>query len=346
MRHGHHHGAPHDLGEGGEHLVADRRAPVLADEQARIAAAEHPDQLADIHRQRADIEVARPRDLGGRIAAQPRCCHAEPSPGRGSQLMVPCMRRVRPAVQQHDQRPAAPLQVSEPQPVGRDPAFPQQTRHQPIIGRPLRPGTQGTTRCSSGTPAPRRADRAGSRREARRLRPVTARAASNGCHGSPVSPATANTQRDRETDLLMRPADSVLPGCALGRDRRAVHISYLRVVSSPRRERVVDGRLTLGPGQASEFGRWAARRRADRRRCGQPHRRRCGALFVRVGLGRGEASVYRRLGERPHEAGMGFRPSAPDGRELSSPTDMARPACARARVISVHAADLFRSSLP
>jgi len=75
-----------------------------------------------------------------------------------------------------------------------------------------------------------------------------------------------------------------LPGCALGRDRRAVHISYLRVVSSPRRERVVDGRLTLGPGQASEFGRWAARRRTDRRRCGQP---RCGALFVRVGLGRG-----------------------------------------------------------
>ena len=51
-------------------------------------------------------------------------------------------------------RPAArcPLEVSEPQPVGRDPAFPQQTRHQPIIGRRLRPGTQGTTRCSSGTP--------------------------------------------------------------------------------------------------------------------------------------------------------------------------------------------------
>ena len=41
-------------------------------------------------------------------------------------------------------RPAAPLQVSEPQPVGRDPALPQQTRHQPIIGRRLRPGTQGT----------------------------------------------------------------------------------------------------------------------------------------------------------------------------------------------------------
>ena len=152
MRHGHHHGTPHDLGEGGEHLVADRRAPVLADQQARIAAAEHPDQLADIHRQRADIEEARPRDLGGRVAAQPRCCHAEPSPGQGSQLVVPCMRRVRPAVQQHDQRPAAPLQVSEPQPVGRDPAFPQQTRHQPIISQRLRPGTQGTTRCSSGTP--------------------------------------------------------------------------------------------------------------------------------------------------------------------------------------------------
>jgi hypothetical protein len=32
---------------------------------------------------------------------------------------------------------------------------------------------------------------------------VTARAASNGRHGSPVSPASANTQRDWGTDLLM-----------------------------------------------------------------------------------------------------------------------------------------------
>jgi hypothetical protein len=76
-----------------------------------------------------------------------RCSQPADQPVR-----CPCMRRIRPAVQQHDQRPAAPLQVSEPQPVGRDPALPQQTRHQPIIGRHLRPGTQGTTRCSSGTP--------------------------------------------------------------------------------------------------------------------------------------------------------------------------------------------------
>jgi hypothetical protein len=54
-------------------------------------------------------------------------------------------------------------------------------------------------------PAPQRADHAGSRRQARPRRPVTTRAPSNGCHGSPVSPASANTRRDRETDLPMRP---------------------------------------------------------------------------------------------------------------------------------------------
>jgi hypothetical protein len=160
MRHGHHHRAPHDLRKGGEDLIADRRTPVLPDEQARIAAAEHPDQLADIGRQRADIEVARLRDLGGRIAAQPRRDHAEPGPGQGSQLVVPGMRRVRPAVQQHDQRPAAPLQVSEPQPVGRDPALPQQTRHHPIIGPAPPPRHSGHHRWPSGTPAPQRADHA------------------------------------------------------------------------------------------------------------------------------------------------------------------------------------------
>jgi transposase len=63
--------------------------------------------------------------------------------GQTSHLVVPRMRRIRPAVQQHDQRPAATLQVSEPQPVGRDPAFPQQTRHEPIICRRPRPGHPG-----------------------------------------------------------------------------------------------------------------------------------------------------------------------------------------------------------
>ena len=67
-----------------------------------------PGSLADIGRQRAGIEVARPRDLGGRVAAQPPCRHPEPSPGPGQPQAVPGMRRVRPAVQQHGQRPAAP----------------------------------------------------------------------------------------------------------------------------------------------------------------------------------------------------------------------------------------------
>jgi hypothetical protein len=40
-----------------------------------------------------------------------------------------------------------------------------------------------------------------------RLRPVAARAASDGATAPPVSPARANTQRDWETHLLMWPAD-------------------------------------------------------------------------------------------------------------------------------------------
>jgi hypothetical protein len=110
--------------------------------------------------------------------------------------VVPCMRRVRPAVQQHDQRPAAPLQVSEPQPVGRDPALPQQSSHQPIIGRRLRPAPRASPDAHPGLLAPQRADQC---RITTAGTPSTSRdrpGSIRGRQGSPVSPASANTQRD------------------------------------------------------------------------------------------------------------------------------------------------------
>ena len=191
---------PHDLREGGEHLVADRRPPSCR-RAARIAAAEHPDQL------RTSTASVRYRSSptagsGRRVAAQPRRDHGKRAPARAASWRSR-YRRIRPAVQQHDQRPAAPLRRANCSPLAATRPSLQQTRHQPMIGLRLRPGTQGTTRCPSRTPSAQQADHAGSRRQARRLRPVTARqhpAAAT----VPRIPCRYNEHTARlETDLLM-----------------------------------------------------------------------------------------------------------------------------------------------
>jgi len=140
-------------------------------------------------------------------------------------------------MQQHDQRPAAPLQVCEPQPVGRDPAFPQQTRHQPIIGRRPCPAPTAPPDAQPGTLSARRADHAGSRRQARGLRPVTAHAASNSYHGPPVSPArrthsTTGGNRPRpgpvRTHSGTRAGDHSLPAPGLSAFSRTVSARHYR----------------------------------------------------------------------------------------------------------------------
>src|SRR4029077_5981081 len=65
------------------------------------------------------------------------------------------------------------LGADQPQPVGRDPALPQQPTHQPIIGRGPPRAPRAPPDTHPGPPAPQRADHAGSRRRQERcLRPV------------------------------------------------------------------------------------------------------------------------------------------------------------------------------
>ena len=69
VRNGHDHCATKELGERGEHRVADGRAPVLADQMRGLAAAERADQLGDVGCERAPVEESVTRNLGRWVAA-------------------------------------------------------------------------------------------------------------------------------------------------------------------------------------------------------------------------------------------------------------------------------------
>ena len=98
VRDRHHDRAAHEFGESREHRVAYARPPILADKMYRFAAAQRPDQLGDIGRERGSVIETIARNPGRRIAAQEGGDCAVAGGGQRRNLTIPGVSRVRKTV--------------------------------------------------------------------------------------------------------------------------------------------------------------------------------------------------------------------------------------------------------
>src|SRR5262249_18286590 len=120
MRDGHDDRAADKLREGSEHRVGDSRAPILADDICRRAAAKAPNQLRNIRCERRHVVEAVAWDLGRRIPPEVQRYGTIADCGKRWQLMAPRPRCVRKSVQKEDERTLPVLEIGEIDTIGAD----------------------------------------------------------------------------------------------------------------------------------------------------------------------------------------------------------------------------------